>query len=105
MYITPIIDPKKGLLEEGEEEEGGDRAGYDLTVIWGNCIVIDMNFWFQERVQKYLQLVLVGTGGDVRFRWAEQGIMSFIWQIFVPKDRFEELPLAYEHPHEGSDCY
>lgn len=57
-------------------------------------------------MQKYLQLVLVGTGGDVRFRWAEQAVMSFVWQVFVPDAHFEELKgLHYEHPHESAECY
>lgn len=73
-----------------------ESGGWNKTVIYTNFVVISTDFWFRDDVQKYLRLVLT-TGGHVRFRWVEQAVMSMIWQIFVPPERFHLFTFDYEH--------
>ncbi len=40
----------------------------DRTILEGNCIIIDVDFWNQPIVQRFLELVL-GSGAHIRFRY------------------------------------
>lgn len=80
----------------------GDPGGWSRTIIFGNCIVIDMErFWWPAQVQKFVELVLQ-TGYHWRFRWNEQGVIALVWQMFVPERHFllDALPFEYVHPRK-----
>jgi hypothetical protein len=80
----------------------GDSGGWSRAIIWGNCMVMDMDrFWWPREAQKFVELV-VQTGYHWRFRWNEQGVMAMLWQMFVPKGKFQfdDLPIDYHHPRK-----
>lgn len=89
-----------GDVRGGRDLQNGllapEHGGWDRTVISGNLVVINTEFWFRRDVQKYLRLVL-GTGGHFRFRWNEQAVMGMIWQIFIPPERFHMFTFDYTH--------
>jgi len=49
-----------GLSQLGHPENGG----YSSAHLYGNFVVIDVDFWFDTRVQRFVRLVL-GTGGHI----------------------------------------
>ena len=82
-----------GLYTSGA---GGVMGGYSTRYLYGNFVIISLDFWFQEQVQRFVRLVLA-TGGHFRFRWNEQQVQSIIWQMFVPSDKFHAYTFDYVH--------
>lgn len=80
----------------GHPEDGG----YSAVHLYGNFVVIDLDFWFDTRVQRFVRLVL-GTGGHFRFRWNEQLVESMVWQIFVHPKQFATFSFDYAHGPEN----
>lgn len=78
-------------------EVGGVGKGYSTRLLYGNFLIISLDFWFQEPVQRFVRLVL-GTGAHFRFRWNEQQVQSIIWQMLVPTDKFYLYAFDYIHP-------
>ena len=78
-------------------EVGGTGKGYSTRYLYGNFVIVSLDFWFQERVQRFVRLVL-GTGAHFRFRWNEQQVQSIIWQMFVPLENFLLYTFDYDHP-------
>lgn len=89
-------------LRPANQELQYDEGGWDKRVIWGNCVIVDMDkFWWPKHVQKFVELVLL-SGYHFRFRWNEQGVMGMVSHMFVPEDNtaIDTLPVDYEHPHD-----
>lgn len=76
---------------------GTQDGGYSTKYIYGNFVIISLDFWFQEEVQRLVKLVL-STGGHFRHRWNEQQVQSLVWQIFLARDEFHLFDFPYEHP-------
>lgn len=89
-------------MQHATSLNGVSRGGWSRTVIYGNCIIIDMDkFWWPAHAQKFLELVLQ-TGYYFRFRWNEQGVIAMMWQMFVPEQHYnlDSLPIDYFHPRK-----
>ena len=100
----PSID---GLYTVGSEEFPGDlegepstslkeTGGWNRSVLYGNFLAINTDFWFREDIQAYLALI-VGTGGHFRFRWNEQAVVGMLSQLFVPASRLHFFTFEYSH--------
>ena len=76
---------------------GAQDGGYSTKYIYGNFVIISLDFWFQEEVQRLVKLVL-NTGGHFRHRWNEQQVQSLVWQIFLAHHEFHLFDFPYEHP-------
>ena len=76
-------------------------GGWDRSVLYGNCVLVNVSFWMEPHVQKFVRFV-VQTGAHFRFRWNEQGVVAMVWRMFVPEERFIELKdIEYKH---GRQC-
>ena len=64
--------------------------------MYGNFVIISIDFWFQPNVQSYLNLCLL-TGDVVVRRWNEQLVMGMIRLLFIRKE--DELILDFEYQH------
>lgn len=74
-------------------------VGWDRVVLYGNNVLVSLEFWFEPLVQRYIELVH-NSGYAYRFRWNEQVPMGMIWQLFVPPQHSRQLPLppaSYKH--------
>ena len=82
----------------GPDDEYGqpELGGYKSMHLYGNCVMLNLNFWFQPNVQRFVRLVL-GTGGHFRFRWNEQLVQTLVWQIFVQPEQFHLFSYPYIH--------
>jgi hypothetical protein len=81
-----------------------DAGGWSRTIIEGNNLVIDVAFYFDPVVQRFLELVLASQY-HYRFRWNEQSVLAMIWHVFVPAEHFTVLPFTgYKHPHKNWRC-
>ncbi len=76
---------------------GSKDGGYSTRYLFGNFVIIAVDFWYQEDVQRFVRLVM-RTGAHFRYRWNEQQVQSLIWQLFVPSDNFYMFDFPYEHP-------
>lgn len=83
----------KNLTSADFTTSGG---GWDRSILFGNCVLVKVEFWFQPSVQRYIELV-TSSGYHYRFRWNEQSTMGMVWQLFVPKDQSQPMPV----PNEG----
>lgn len=72
------------------------QGGWDRSAPYGNFVLYNLDFWFQENVQQYVKFV-VSTGGHFRFRWNEQAVVAMVWQLFVPKEKFKQFSFKYRH--------
>lgn len=70
--------------------------GWDSSVIYGYIYVLDVDFWFQKEVQRYVRLV-IGSGGHFKERWNEQGVITMVWLLFIPKGGFKFLEADISH--------
>lgn len=70
--------------------------GWKSQLIYANFYVIDLDFWYQEEVQRYLRLI-IGSGGHYKERWNEQGVMTMIWLLFAPKGGFRLFNFSTTH--------
>ena len=85
----------RGLFTSGI---GGPQSeGYSTRYLIGNFIVISLDFWYQEHVQRFVRLVL-RTGAHFRYRWNEQQVQALVWQMFLPPDNFHLFDFPYNHP-------
>ena len=83
---------------------GPQDGGYSTRFVYGNFVIISLDFWFQEPVQRFVRLVM-RTGGHFRFRWNEQAVQSIVWQIFIPEKKMHVFDFPYQHPHKSwHDC-
>ncbi|MEW5316632.1 MAG: hypothetical protein WDW38_007992 [Sanguina aurantia] len=71
-------------------------GGWDNTMLNGNFVVIDLEFWYQPIVQRFVSLCRL-SGGSWRFRWNEQSVMAMVWQLFVPPDKYHQFDFSYVH--------
>lgn len=63
--------------------------------------MVDLEFWFQQIVQRYVELV-TSSWYHYRFRWNEQSTIGMIWQLFVPSGQSNFLPIpAGGFTHKG----
>ncbi|DBB14304.1 TPA: hypothetical protein ACH3X3_001241 [Trebouxia sp. C0006] len=76
---------------------GPATGGYRTNYLYGNFVIISLDFWFQDQIQRFVRLVL-RTGAHFRYRWNEQQVQTLVWKIFVPANNFHLFDFAYEHP-------
>lgn len=104
--LTEHVNPRgwDGLftlrgVEEHQKFSAPANQGWDRMILYGNCLLMDLDMWFQPLVQRWIELV-INTGYHYRFRWNEQSVLGMTWQMFVPKKRFALLPIpknGYKH--------
>lgn len=70
--------------------------GWDSNVIFANFYIVDVDFWYRKEVQRYVHLIL-GSGGHFSERWSEQGVITMLWLIFVPKEQFRLVNVSMVH--------
>eukprot|EP00878_Enallax_costatus_P014587 GHUV01015258.1.p1 GENE.GHUV01015258.1~~GHUV01015258.1.p1 ORF type:complete len:370 (+),score=54.36 GHUV01015258.1:1049-2158(+) len=88
-------------VEQNQRFEAPPNQGWDRTVMYGNCLLMDLEFWFQPIVQRWIELV-ISSGYHFRFRWNEQSVLGMTWQMLVPKNRFALLPIPWNgYKHDG----
>ena len=61
---------------------GNKNEGWKGTVLYANWFIIDVNFWFTDMVQRFVNLT-TGTGDHIRHRWNEQAVIGMVRLIFV----------------------
>ena len=74
-------------------------GGWNRKILYGNFLLLSVNFWYRRDVQNFVQLVL-RTGSYFRLRWNEQPVTSMIWQVFVKEERFYKFEFPYVHPYK-----
>lgn len=85
----------RGLFTKGI---GGPQSeGYSTRYLIGNFMIISLDFWYQEHIQRFVKLVL-RTGAHFRYRWNEQQVQALVWQMFLPPDNFHLFDFPYNHP-------
>ncbi len=82
---------------------GPDTGGYSTRYLYGSFVIISLDFWFREQVQRFVRLVL-RTGAHFRYRWNEQQVQSMVWHIFVLPDHFHQFDFDYMHPKKPWTC-
>lgn len=92
----PKLEPSSKKWRVFDPDNRVGKGGWSQTVIYGNFIIYNLEFWYREDVQKYFNFV-TSTGGHFRFRWNEQAVVAMIWQIFVPEERFKLFSFRYSH--------
>lgn len=93
--INGVFTQKTGIVfdDAGQQVEG---AGWQPKVLYGNLVVVSLDFWFQPLQQRFLKLV-IASGGHFRFRWNEQGVIGMMWQLFSRKEDLMLLDFPYAH--------
>ncbi|EFJ49408.1 hypothetical protein VOLCADRAFT_104304 [Volvox carteri f. nagariensis] len=71
-------------------------GGWDMTILYGNCLMWSLDWWFKPEVNRFVQLCLA-SGGVVNYRWNEQAVISMMWQVFVKKEQFLMFNFTYLH--------
>ena len=90
-----------GLYTHGLSSQGD--GGYSTKYLFGNFVVISLEFWFQPTVQRFVKLVL-RTGAHFRYRWNEQQVQSVVWQMFLSPEEFSLFDFPYDHPVKPWTC-
>jgi hypothetical protein len=88
-----------GLYSDLTDSGGGN----DGTLLYGNFILLSLDFWFRADVQQYLQLNFQ-SGGHFRHRWNEQAVIGVIWLIFCKKEQYHIFDFPYEHGIKQRTC-
>lgn len=71
-------------------------TGWNMQVIYTNSVMIKVDFWFRQDVQRYLTLVH-RTGGVMRFRWTDQPVITMIWLLFVGPENYAKMDFDFCH--------
>ncbi|KAG2485554.1 hypothetical protein HYH03_015720 [Edaphochlamys debaryana] len=71
-------------------------GGWDKAVLFGNCVMYSIDWWFSPLVSRFVQLCRA-TGGHFTYRWNEQAVIGMLWQIFVDPNQFKLFDFPYEH--------
>jgi len=97
-FLYENCKPKdiSGLFTAESTDAPADQ-GWNRLVPVGNFLVMNLQFWFRQDVQKFLKLVL-STGGYFRFRWNEQAVMAMVWHMFLNNTNVHQFSFPYEHP-------
>lgn len=82
----------RGLYSAHEDDAGG----WQRTVLYGNFVMVSIDFWFREEVQQFLQLVLL-SGDHVVKRWNEQGVLGMVRLLFVKPGEDIAFNFTYSH--------
>lgn len=93
--ITGLFTQGMGVVFDNEGHQV-DGAGWQPMVMYGNMVVVSLEFWFQPLPQRFLRLV-IASGGHFRFRWNEQGVMGMMWQLFSREEDLMLLDFPYAH--------
>ncbi|KAG2443249.1 hypothetical protein HYH02_009322 [Chlamydomonas schloesseri] len=72
------------------------RGGWNRTILHGNCVMYSVDWWFSQKVHRFVQLCRA-TGGSFSYRWNEQGVIAMLWQIFVKPEQFYLFEFDYKH--------
>lgn len=70
--------------------------GWQSAYLHGNFVVLDLDFYMQPIVTRFIHLCRV-SGGSMRFRWNEQSVVGAIFQTFVPDANFHQFKFHYSH--------
>jgi hypothetical protein len=73
------------------------EKGWDSLSLYGNFLLLSTEWWYNEKVQTFVDLVLA-TGGHFRFRWNEQAVIAMLWQMLCPDKHFVLFDFPFEHP-------
>ncbi|KAG2497291.1 hypothetical protein HYH03_004874 [Edaphochlamys debaryana] len=71
-------------------------GGWNRTVLFGNCVMYSLDWWFTPMVNRFVQLCRA-TGGTFAYRWNEQGVIAMLWQLFVEPKQFYMFEFDYKH--------
>lgn len=86
-----------GAIQLGQRGmTGTGDTGFDNLVYNGNFIILDLEWWFQPLVQRFVHLVRA-SGGTARYRWNEQSVQSMLRHMLVPDSQFRLFDFAYDH--------
>ena len=101
-YLSSRIVTPTQLFEDcvpqnidGLHSPSGDR-GWKTTVIYGNFVILSLEFWYRTEVQDFLELC-ISTGDHVVHRWNEQQVMAMIRLLFITNVEEKLLTFKYEH--------
>jgi hypothetical protein len=64
---------------------------WDRMIYRGNGLVTSTEYWFLPQVQAYLKMIIT-LGIDIEGRWQEQGVMNMMRLVFIPEEKFKQLP-------------
>lgn len=70
--------------------------GYDNTIIHGNFVILDLDWYLSPLVQRWVHLARA-SGGTLRYRWNEQSTWSLMWLMLVPEQQFRQFRFKYQH--------
>jgi hypothetical protein len=79
-------------------------GGWDPLTFQGCFVIFDINFWFHEVVQDFVNLVLK-TGSDAEQRWNDQSVQNMVRLLFVPWDSVCMFGGAIFHSKIDMDCF
>jgi hypothetical protein len=71
-------------------------GGWDRTIMYGNFIIVSLDFWFEPLHQRFVNLVLASRG-VIRFRWVDQPVLAMMWQMFSGRDKMIIIEGQYSH--------
>lgn len=93
MVTRNVSEPFGPLFEHltPPNMEGLTTAGWDKHTFQSAFMVLNLDFWYEEPVQDFLDLVL-STGGDLMQRWLEQGVMNLVKLMFLTVEQVLLLP-------------
>lgn len=75
-------------------------GGWQRTVIYGNFVMVSIDFWFRHDVQAFVDLV-IASGDHVVRRWVDQDVIGMIRLMFVTEPH--DLTLNFRYQHKGED--
>ncbi|KAG2497299.1 hypothetical protein HYH03_004882 [Edaphochlamys debaryana] len=79
-----------------QEDNMPSTGGWTRHVLYGNCVMYSLEWWFTPMVHRFVQLCRA-TGGPFMYRWNEQGVLAMLWQIFVRPEEFYMFEFDYRH--------
>jgi hypothetical protein len=73
------------------DQSGLTSEGWDRMYYRGYGLVTSVEYWFHPQVQDYLTTVM-RLGRDIEGRWQEQAVMNMMRLVFIPEEKFKQLP-------------
>lgn len=73
-----------------------DKDGWQYSVMYGNFVIIGLDFYFQPLVQEFLKLV-INTGDQIVHRWNEQLVFGMIRLMFAKPENDLKMQFKFEH--------
>jgi hypothetical protein len=78
-------------------------GGWDRIIFLSCFLVLDVNFWYHEVVQDFVNVVLK-TGSDLEQRWLEQSVQNMVRLLFVPDENLFVFTSRIYHSKVHIEC-